>query len=234
MLLLCLAEALLRIPDALTADRLIAGTIGSGDWARHLGHSSSLLVNASTYGLMLTGRVDRLGRGRRRQPWQYGPAPDRDKRRAGDPPGAAPGDAHPRRPIRAWPDHRAGARQAEDEARAGYRFSFDMLGEAARTSEDAERYAVALSRCGRGHRGMGRASARAERRGAAAPGPVCRSSCRLCTHVTSHRKKRASRAELLPRLKELASRCGKPGCRSPSTPRSKTSSISALGSSSPC
>ena len=57
VLLLCLAEALLRIPDAATADRLIAGTIGSGDWARHLGHSDSLLVNASTWGLMLTGRI---------------------------------------------------------------------------------------------------------------------------------------------------------------------------------
>ena len=57
VLLLCLAEALLRIPDAATADRLIAGTIGSGDWARHLGHSDSVLVNASTWGLMLTGRI---------------------------------------------------------------------------------------------------------------------------------------------------------------------------------
>ncbi len=57
VLLLCLAEALLRIPDAVTADRLIAGTIGSGDWARHLGQSDSLLVNASTWGLMLTGRI---------------------------------------------------------------------------------------------------------------------------------------------------------------------------------
>ena len=57
VLLLCLAEALLRIPDAATADRLIAGTIGSGDWSRHLGQSDSLLVNASTWGLMLTGRI---------------------------------------------------------------------------------------------------------------------------------------------------------------------------------
>ena len=57
VLLLCLAEALLRIPDATTADRLIAGTIGSGDWSRHVGHSESLLVNASTWGLMLTGRI---------------------------------------------------------------------------------------------------------------------------------------------------------------------------------
>ena len=48
VVLLCLAEALLRIPDAETADRLIADTIGSGDWERHLGQSDSLLVNAST------------------------------------------------------------------------------------------------------------------------------------------------------------------------------------------
>src|SRR5680860_113338 len=64
VLLLCLAEALLRVPDAATADRLIAGTIGSGDWARHLGQSDSLLVNASTWGLMLTGRVVDWGEGR--------------------------------------------------------------------------------------------------------------------------------------------------------------------------
>ena len=53
----CCSAALLRVPDAATADRLIAGTIGSGDWSRHLGHSESLLVNASTWGLMLTGRI---------------------------------------------------------------------------------------------------------------------------------------------------------------------------------
>ncbi len=64
VLLLCLAEALLRIPDAATADRLIAGTIGSGDWARHLGQSESVLVNASTWGLMLTGHVVDWGEGK--------------------------------------------------------------------------------------------------------------------------------------------------------------------------
>ena len=53
----CCSAALLRVPDTATADRLIAGTIGSGDWSRHLGHSESLLVNASTWGLMLTGRI---------------------------------------------------------------------------------------------------------------------------------------------------------------------------------
>ncbi len=60
--LLCLAESLLRVPDADTADRLIAGRIGSADWTVHLGHSESLFVNASTWALMLTGRALRLDR----------------------------------------------------------------------------------------------------------------------------------------------------------------------------
>ncbi|MFO1154347.1 MAG: bifunctional proline dehydrogenase/L-glutamate gamma-semialdehyde dehydrogenase PutA [Rhodospirillales bacterium] len=60
VMLMCLAEALLRIPDATTADRLIAEKIGGADWATHLGHSDSLFVNASTWALMLTGRFVRL------------------------------------------------------------------------------------------------------------------------------------------------------------------------------
>src|ERR1700676_4163700 len=55
--LMCLAEALLRIPDSETVDRLIRDKIGSADWQRHLGHSGSLFVNASTWALMLTGRL---------------------------------------------------------------------------------------------------------------------------------------------------------------------------------
>jgi RHH-type proline utilization regulon transcriptional repressor/proline dehydrogenase/delta 1-pyrroline-5-carboxylate dehydrogenase len=55
--LMCLAEALLRTPDAETRDKLIAEKIGSADWAAHLGQSDSLFVNASTWGLMLTGRL---------------------------------------------------------------------------------------------------------------------------------------------------------------------------------
>jgi RHH-type proline utilization regulon transcriptional repressor/proline dehydrogenase/delta 1-pyrroline-5-carboxylate dehydrogenase len=57
VILMCLAEALLRIPDAYTADSLIADKISKGDWLDHLGHSESFLVNASTWGLMLTGRL---------------------------------------------------------------------------------------------------------------------------------------------------------------------------------
>jgi RHH-type transcriptional regulator, proline utilization regulon repressor / proline dehydrogenase / delta 1-pyrroline-5-carboxylate dehydrogenase len=55
--LMCLAEALLRVPDPLTMDALIEDKIAPSDWGRHLGHSSSSLVNASTWALMLTGRV---------------------------------------------------------------------------------------------------------------------------------------------------------------------------------
>src|SRR2546421_11606156 len=55
--LMCLAEALLRIPDSETIDRLIRDKIAAADWQRHLGHSGSLFVNASTWALMLTGRL---------------------------------------------------------------------------------------------------------------------------------------------------------------------------------
>ncbi len=55
--LMCLAEALLRVPDAETIDALIEDKIAPSDWGRHLGHSSSVLVNASTWALLLTGKV---------------------------------------------------------------------------------------------------------------------------------------------------------------------------------
>ena len=55
--LMCIAEALLRIPDDATADRLIAEKLATGDWSAHAGKSESLFVNASTWGLMLTGGI---------------------------------------------------------------------------------------------------------------------------------------------------------------------------------
>ena len=56
-MLMCLAEALLRVPDADTQDRLIRDKLAGQDWERHLGHSHSPFVNASTWALMLTGRI---------------------------------------------------------------------------------------------------------------------------------------------------------------------------------
>lgn len=141
VLLLCLAEALLRIPDAATADKLIAGTIGSGDWTRHLGQSESVLVNASTWGLMLTGHL---------LDWGADPSSDVGARvqrlvaRSGEP------------VIRQAVRHamrilgkqfvlgetiESALDNAAADMRQGYRFSFDMLGEGARTAEDAARYA---------------------------------------------------------------------------------------------
>src|SRR4030095_4787637 len=60
VLLMCVAEALLRIPDAETADLLIRDKLARGAWEKHLGASDSLLVNASTWGLMLTGNLTRI------------------------------------------------------------------------------------------------------------------------------------------------------------------------------
>ncbi len=64
VVLMCLAEALLRIPDADTADLLIEDKIAPADWERHLGRSESLFVNASTWALMLTGRLLKGARAR--------------------------------------------------------------------------------------------------------------------------------------------------------------------------
>ena len=55
--LMCLAEALLRIPDKTTADKLIRDKIAKGDWRSHVGHSPSLFVNAAAWGLVITGKL---------------------------------------------------------------------------------------------------------------------------------------------------------------------------------
>ena len=60
IVLMCLAEALLRIPDAATADQLIQDKLSGAEWDRHLGHSASFFVNASTWGLLLTGMLVKL------------------------------------------------------------------------------------------------------------------------------------------------------------------------------
>lgn len=66
--LMCLAEALLRVPDAMTRDDLIADKIAPGDWAAHIGEGTTLLVNASTWGLLMTGKIISGG-----QSWMQNP-----------------------------------------------------------------------------------------------------------------------------------------------------------------
>ncbi|HSG96227.1 MAG TPA: proline dehydrogenase family protein, partial [Afifellaceae bacterium] len=144
--LMCLAEAYLRVPDAPTLDALIRDKIGGADWSRHTGEAGSFLVNASTWALMLTGSIFRDGAiseaelvGNLRNLIQ----------RVGEPfVRAAVAQA-----MRVLGQQFVLGRTIEDAIRrgdkdrqAGYRFSFDMLGEAAMTEADARRYFLAYSR----------------------------------------------------------------------------------------
>lgn len=141
--LMCLAEALLRVPDAETIDALIEDKIAPADWGRHLGHSSSSLVNASTWALLLTGRV--LDE---RRPGLAG-ALRGAIRRLGEPViRAAVGEAMRRlgrQFVLGETIDGALSRAAGMEAK-GYTYSYDMLGEAARTFPDAERYRTSYER----------------------------------------------------------------------------------------
>ena len=136
--LMCLAEALLRVPDAETIDDLIQDKIAPHDWGAHVGDSGSLLVNASTWALMLTGRV----------------LDDEDQdgvvgslramvRRLGEPViRTAVGQAM--REMGAQfvlgRDIREAVKRGNAMVEKGYTYSYDMLGEAARTEADAMRY----------------------------------------------------------------------------------------------
>ena len=145
VILMCLAEALLRIPDGETADRLIADKIPSGAWDEHLGDSESLLVNASTWGLMLTGRVvsmDRNEVGEARS-W-YG----RLAAKLGEPVARAALKQAMRilgHQFVMGRDIEAALTRAAGKEERDYRYSFDMLGEAALTRADAERYRAKYS-----------------------------------------------------------------------------------------
>jgi RHH-type proline utilization regulon transcriptional repressor/proline dehydrogenase/delta 1-pyrroline-5-carboxylate dehydrogenase len=143
VVLMCLAEALLRIPDSDTQDRLIADKIGGKDWEGHLGQSESLFVNASAWGLMLTGRFVELGRDARADVSGY---LKRLVSRSGEP-------FIRKAMVQAM---RIMGKQfvlgrtidealsvAKAQEKEGYRFSFDMLGEAAFTMDDADRYFAA-------------------------------------------------------------------------------------------
>ncbi|HSE77367.1 MAG TPA: bifunctional proline dehydrogenase/L-glutamate gamma-semialdehyde dehydrogenase PutA [Alphaproteobacteria bacterium] len=141
VVLMCLAEALLRIPDADTADRLIRDKLADADWARHLGQSDSLFVNASTWALMLTGRVIRLEGAEEEE--GLATVLKRLVARSGEPVIRHAVTASMRILGRQFVMGRtideALARAMPSEPN-GWRHSFDMLGEAARTAADAERY----------------------------------------------------------------------------------------------
>ena len=140
VVLMCLAEALLRIPDDDTAEMLIADKLGDADWESHLGRSSSVMVNASTWGLMLTGKLVALPESTQSN---FRTALKQLINRSGEPMVRTAIRQAMRimghqyvmgRTIEAAMDR---SRQKKNRA---YRYSFDMLGEAALTAADSERY----------------------------------------------------------------------------------------------
>ncbi len=140
VVLMCLAEALLRIPDAATADKLIADKLGGKNWQEHLGKSGSLFVNASTWGLMLTGKLVKMSSGN-------------EKGFVGILGRMASQSSEPIIRASLRQAMRIMGRQfvlgrtigealgvARELRKDGYTFSFDMLGEAAMTAVDAAHY----------------------------------------------------------------------------------------------
>jgi RHH-type proline utilization regulon transcriptional repressor/proline dehydrogenase/delta 1-pyrroline-5-carboxylate dehydrogenase len=154
--LMCLAEALLRTPDEATRDALIAEKIGSADWASHLGQSSSVFVNASTWGLMLTGKIVDVDEDAKAD---LGGFLRRLAGRVGEPViRAAVAQA-----IRIMGEQFVLGRTIDEALKRarkdGWMCSFDMLGEGARTAQDAARYeaayAAAIEEVGRSQNGRG-------------------------------------------------------------------------------
>jgi RHH-type proline utilization regulon transcriptional repressor/proline dehydrogenase/delta 1-pyrroline-5-carboxylate dehydrogenase len=142
--LMCLAEALLRIPDVPTRDALIRDKLGAGsgvDWERHLGHSPSLFVNAAAWGLLLTGKLVAT-----HSETGLGSALRRIVARGGEPLVRRGVDMAMRMMGEQFvtgetiAEALANARPREAQ---GFRYSYDMLGEAALTEADATRYATA-------------------------------------------------------------------------------------------
>jgi RHH-type proline utilization regulon transcriptional repressor/proline dehydrogenase/delta 1-pyrroline-5-carboxylate dehydrogenase len=195
--LMCLAEALLRIPDGATRDALIADKVGGGEWRRHIGQSPSPFVNAATWGLLITGRlvgtVDESG---------LGATLTRLIARSGAPIIRASVDTAMRVLGEQFVcgqtigDALGNAKPLEAK---GFRYSYDMLGEAAMTAEDAQRYLesyeTALDAIGAASAGRGIYDG---------PGLSVKLSALHPRYVRGQRE-RVMR-ELYPRLKSLALR----------------------------
>ncbi len=140
IVLMCLAEALLRVPDKFTADKLIKDKLTSADWESHLGTSDSMFVNAATWSLMLTGKIinpDEHNRGHFSRVMR-GFLKNRSKpviRRS-----ALQGMKILGQQYVMGETIKAALKRARSFEKKGYTYSYDMLGEAASTKEDAEFY----------------------------------------------------------------------------------------------
>ncbi|MCB1683321.1 MAG: bifunctional proline dehydrogenase/L-glutamate gamma-semialdehyde dehydrogenase PutA, partial [Pseudomonadales bacterium] len=202
--LMCLAEALLRVPDDDTADRLIAEKIRSGDWDAHAGRSRSNFVNASVWGLMLTGRLVTL------DPATYADTGAWIRRlvsRLGEPV-VRTAVLQAMRILGGQYVLGRSVEEALERGRElndpGTRFSFDMLGEGARTQVDADRYFAAYRDA---IESIGRHEAEQD--------PILANGVSIKLSALHPRYEFAQWArvldELLPRLKQLAIRARRHG-----------------------
>ena len=193
--LMCLAEALLRIPDTATRDALIRDKISTGDWRSHVGHSPSMFVNAATWGLVVTGRLTATT-------GETGLASSLTRliARGGEPIIRRGVDLAMRMMgeqfVTGQSIDEALANARRMEAR-GFAYSYDMLGEAAMTAEDAARY---LAQYQGAIEAIGRASA--------GRGVIAGPGISIKLSALHPRYSRAQRgrvlAELLPRVQGLA------------------------------
>ncbi|MEC7473756.1 MAG: proline dehydrogenase family protein, partial [Pseudomonadota bacterium] len=139
LMLMCLAEALLRVPDAATADALIRDKLNAAEWERHLGQSDNVLVNFAAWGLVMTGKVvdPETADGRPKN------VIGRLLKRSGEPVIRSAMNQAMKLMGKQFVLGRTIAEaltNGRPEREKGYTYSFDMLGEAALTAEDAAKY----------------------------------------------------------------------------------------------
>jgi RHH-type proline utilization regulon transcriptional repressor/proline dehydrogenase/delta 1-pyrroline-5-carboxylate dehydrogenase len=199
--MMCLAEALLRIPDAHTADELIADKLAGPDWAEKLGRSDSAFVNAATFSLLLTGKVLE-GAQDRSDNWKA--ALGRAVGRLGEPVVRTAVREAMKILGRNFVFGRTideALKRAAPERKQGLSHSFDMLGEAARTFEDAERYAESYRNA------IDRIAREAKGGFAKSPGISVKLSALHPRYEWSHAEE--AKAYILPILRELAAKASK-------------------------
>lgn len=140
VVLMCLAEALLRVPDKSTQDELIRDKLSKGQWSSHLGNSDSLFVNASAWGLMFTGSMVNYANERKKA--QFGLL-KKTMGRMGEPVIRRAMNIAMKimgKQFVMGEDIDEALERAEEKEKVGYVYSYDMLGEGARTEKDAKRY----------------------------------------------------------------------------------------------
>ncbi|HAU04758.1 MAG TPA: trifunctional transcriptional regulator/proline dehydrogenase/L-glutamate gamma-semialdehyde dehydrogenase, partial [Pseudoalteromonas shioyasakiensis] len=197
VVLMCLAEALLRVPDKATQESLIRDKLAKGDWSSHLGSSDSLFVNASSWGLLVTGKMVNYSDKSKEQ--QFGVL-KKTIGRLGEPVIRKSVNFAMKIMGKQFVMGRTideAIERAADKEQKGYVYSYDMLGEGARTMKDAERYfnsyMTAIHAIGKAANGRGPIKS---------PGISVKISAIHPRYEFTHRERVI--AEIVPKLKELA------------------------------